>query len=639
MTADDNHTGNGDPPAGTVATGTGTGKVVEPQPQPVLGLTIPAGTRISGIFEIEKQIGAGGMGMVYRAHNIETGDAVAIKIVRAELAGNEQVIALFRKEAAVLHKLFHDAIVRYYIFGSDQAIGRQYLATEFVDGTPLSDIIAAGPLARDDAIDLAERLADGLAAAHAVPIFHRDISPDNIILPESDVSRAKIIDFGIARAATIGGGTVIGDSIAGKFDYMSPEQLGLFGAQVDARSDIYSLGIVLAEAFLGRSLQMGGTQLEVVEKRRKVPDLSAVEPGLRALLTAMTQPKPDDRIASMADVAAEARALRSGKGTRRSSNRSRVPAFLGVVALLAAGGAGYLYLAGSDESGSQTAGLNDPGRAATDPEPPALARTDVDPTGTPDADPGADEELLLQGFDDDGDAADPENPPQSADGSDGPTDISTLTPPEDTSSGAATQGQSPPDLDPTGEPSGIPAGSAGDPAINTPPEGQPGAGQPTGNRPVEGRPEEVGDDVPAFAPAGADPDPVAPDVEPAPGVGTHGADDPGTETTGDSGPQSAPPDDPPEFPVVVDPSAEPGGRDAQPPGAANGTPTIAIGEPVGTPTPQNQGEPAPATSGTPGGGSITEATSPAAIERSSARRPIAPRAAVCDKAILPPRKL
>ncbi|MEM7694514.1 MAG: protein kinase [Pseudomonadota bacterium] len=334
--------------------------------QPIPGLTIPHGTRLNGIFEIERQIGAGGMGMVYRAHNVTTQEPVAIKIVRAELADNAQVIALFRREAAVLHKLLHDAIVRYYLFTKDDTIGRPYLATEFVDGTPLADILSAGPLPLDDVLRLAERLADGLKAAHALSVFHRDIKPDNIILPGREVERAKIIDFGIAKAATLGEGTIIGDSIAGTFDYMSPEQLGLYGANVDARADIYSLGIVLAEASLGRSLDMGGTQLEVVEKRRKVPDLSQVDARLRPLLTAMLQPRPEDRTQSMAEVVAETQKLRGAPGGNTSPSQSLVKMVATLAGLAMIGGGVWFFL-------NQDAGPPD------DPTPPdqtALQRTD-----------------------------------------------------------------------------------------------------------------------------------------------------------------------------------------------------------------------------------------------------------------------
>ena len=321
------------------------------------GLTIPSGTRLNGIFEIERQVGSGGMGMVYRARNIETGDAVAVKIVRTEMADNPQVLALFRKEAAVLNKVSHDAIVRYYLFTTDPGINRPYLATEFVDGIPLTDVIEKGPLPRADLLALADRLADGLRAAHRHEIIHRDISPDNIILPDGDVRHAKIIDFGIARATLLGGGTVIGDSIAGKFDYMSPEQLGLYNKAVDARSDIYTLGIVLAEALLGRSLEMGGTQLEVIEKRRRVPDFSGIDPKLRALLTAMTQPKPDDRLQTMDAVAARVRMLMQAPEPAKAGPSGKVrfaAAIVGLVAIGAAAGGGYLLLTPEPEPADAT---------------------------------------------------------------------------------------------------------------------------------------------------------------------------------------------------------------------------------------------------------------------------------------------
>ena len=304
------------------------------------GILIPKGTRLNGIYEIEEVIGQGGMGMVYRGRAIETGDPVAIKVIRAEMAQNDAALALFRKEAAVLHTLLHEAIVRYYLFTRDPEIDRPYLATEFVDGTQLSDVISRGTLARADVLALAARLADGLQAAHKLSIIHRDISPDNVILPGGDVRRAKIIDFGIARASMIGGGTLIGDQIAGKFDYMSPEQLGLYGGEVTARSDIYSLGIVLAEAALGRQLDMGGTQVQVVEKRRSVPDLSPIEPKLRALLSSMLQPKPGDRPKTMTAVAEAARAMGAVAPSKaKTVGGMRWAAVAAVLALLAAGGA------------------------------------------------------------------------------------------------------------------------------------------------------------------------------------------------------------------------------------------------------------------------------------------------------------
>ena len=103
------------------------------------------------------------------------------------------------------------------------------------------------------------------------------------MIPGGDVARAKIIDFGIARSTQLGDGTMIGSGFAGKYNYVSPEQLGLFGGDVTAKSDIYSLGLVLVEAMTGQPIDMGGSQAAILEKRRKVPDLGAIDLRLRPL--------------------------------------------------------------------------------------------------------------------------------------------------------------------------------------------------------------------------------------------------------------------------------------------------------------------------------------------------------------------
>src|SRR5262252_3345628 len=262
------------------------------------------GTRLNGIFEIDQRIASGGMGEIYRGHAIETGDPVAIKVMRTDLADNAMALALFRKEASALHYIHHEAIVRYYVFSNDPGTGRHYLAMEFVDGEPLAELLKQGPLGFDAVRLLQERLAAGLSAAHQHGIIHRDLSPDNVLIPGGDLAQAKIIDFGIARSTRGGDGTIIGSGFAGKYNYVSPEQLGLFGGDVTTKSDIYSLGLVLAECLAGRPIDMGGTQFEVLEKRRIVPDLRAVDPRFRPLLEKMLQPNPADRPQSMGAVAA-----------------------------------------------------------------------------------------------------------------------------------------------------------------------------------------------------------------------------------------------------------------------------------------------------------------------------------------------
>jgi serine/threonine-protein kinase len=259
------------------------------------------GTILNGIYEIDAVIGVGGMGEVYRGHAIQSGDAVAIKMMRPEFARNQAALALFKKEASALHQIQHDAIVRYYVFAVEAVLQRPYLAMEFVNGQSLSDLLSSGQLGFEAAAALMRRIAAGLQAAHEREVVHRDVSPQNIIVPDANVTRAKLIDFGIARSP-LGDGTVIGGGFAGKFNYVSPEQLGLFGGDVTPKSDIYSLGLVLAEALTGRALDMGGTQVDVIEKRRRVPDLGNVDARFRSLLEQMLQPDPVDRPASMADV-------------------------------------------------------------------------------------------------------------------------------------------------------------------------------------------------------------------------------------------------------------------------------------------------------------------------------------------------
>lgn len=268
----------------------------------VEGGGVPAGTQLNGIYEVQKRIAIGGMGEVYVGRVIQTGDRVAIKMILPEHANNELIVDLFRREASTLHNLYHPAIVRYYVFSVDPVLNRPYLSMEFAAGPSLGERMREGPLTENEMTVLRRRIGGGLHAAHQLGIIHRDISPDNIILVDGDVEKAKIIDFGIAKSQT-NEGTLIGSGFAGKLNYVSPEQLGLEGGDVTAKSDIYSLGLVFAEAVVGRPLPMGGSQVEVIEKRRSVPDLSAVPQWIRPLIESMIQPSPADRPADMQAIA------------------------------------------------------------------------------------------------------------------------------------------------------------------------------------------------------------------------------------------------------------------------------------------------------------------------------------------------
>jgi eukaryotic-like serine/threonine-protein kinase len=326
-------------------------------------IRLAPGTRLNGIFEIDAHIASGGMGEIYSGHAIETGDSVAIKVMRSDLADNTMALALFRKEASALHFIYHDAIVRYYVFSLDPGIGRHYLAMEFVDGQPLSELLKSGPLSLETTLDLLERLAGGLSAAHQHGIIHRDLSPDNILIPGRDVRHAKIIDFGIARSTRNNDGTIIGSGFAGKYNYVSPEQLGLFGGDVTPKSDIYSLGLVIAECIAGRAIDMGGSQFDVLEKRRRLPDLAAIDSRLRPLIEEMLQPEPADRPDSMATIAAwrpRASSPVDPLPGHRPTSRKVIAALAAVVLLSLAGGAYYLFAGSWPTSPGKNVALNVP---------------------------------------------------------------------------------------------------------------------------------------------------------------------------------------------------------------------------------------------------------------------------------------
>jgi len=308
------------------------------------------GARLNNVYEIERLVAQGGMGEVYRGFNIQTGDPVAIKMIRPEFSNDPEILELFRREASILHSFTHDAIVRYFVFSVDPQLQRAYLAMEFVEGPSLKKRLGSGALPVTEVKVLQKRIASALEAAHQHGVVHRDISPDNLIMPDGDVRSAKVIDFGIARARRAGEETILGGAFAGKLNYASPEQLGLAGGDVTPKSDIYSFGLVLAEALLGHPIDMAGSQAEMIDKRRVVPaELSWVEPSMRPLLQAMLQPLPENRPSSMAEVAGwepqDTSAARALKAPVVAAERGgRTPALIGaLIALLSLGGAAYVF--------------------------------------------------------------------------------------------------------------------------------------------------------------------------------------------------------------------------------------------------------------------------------------------------------
>lgn len=225
-------------------------------------------------FEIVDKLGSGGMGDVYRARDTKLGRDVAIKVLPDEFSRDAERLARFRREAKVLASLNHPNIAA--IYGLEHSRGIHYLVLELVEGETLAERIARGPIPRDEALDIAMKVADALEEAHEHGIVHRDLKPANIKLTPDD--KVKVLDFGLAKAfseetaesaqtASSMSPTITRDAtrvgvILGTAAYMSPEQAK--GKRVDKRTDIFAFGAVLYEMLTGKKAFPGEDISEVL---------------------------------------------------------------------------------------------------------------------------------------------------------------------------------------------------------------------------------------------------------------------------------------------------------------------------------------------------------------------------------------
>lgn len=224
-------------------------------------MDILIGKILSGRYEILEKIGEGGMAVVYRAHCHLLKRDVAIKILRPEYANNEEFIRRFRQEAQAAASLSHHNIVNIYDIGHEGEW--RYIVMEYINGPTLKDVIKSqAPLPYEKAVNIAVQICSALEHAHKRGVIHRDIKPQNIMLTDDGI--VKVTDFGIAKAAAGVSITLNDSNTMGSVHYISPEQAR--GGYVDAKSDIYSLGIVLYEMVTGRVPFTGDTAVAVALK-------------------------------------------------------------------------------------------------------------------------------------------------------------------------------------------------------------------------------------------------------------------------------------------------------------------------------------------------------------------------------------
>ena len=274
-------------------------------------------------YRIVEQLGAGGMGVVFKAQDSRLQRAVALKFLPEQLAQQPQALERFRREARAASALNHPGICTIYDIGEQD--GRAFIAMEFIDGETLRSHVHGKALPVEELLELGIQIAEALDAAHAEGIIHRDIKPANIFVTKR--GRAKVLDFGLAKLvpkgvaiadADSGGDTSTSTSIAGIISgtpsYMSPEQVR--GDALDARTDIFSLGLVLYEMATGRQAFAGGTGGAIIEAVLTRPPVSVrsinpeIPPALEAIIEKALHKDREQRYQHAADLLADLRRLK-----------------------------------------------------------------------------------------------------------------------------------------------------------------------------------------------------------------------------------------------------------------------------------------------------------------------------------------
>lgn len=321
--------------------------------------TLEPGTLLADRYRIVRLLGLGGMGLVYRAMDEELDVEVAVKVLRPDRASQAQMLARFRRELVLARQVSHPNVVRIHDIGRHGDLW--FLTMDFVPGRSLRDVLRQeGPLEPERAAALVAEMARALDVAHAQDVVHRDLKPGNILVDDED--RPYLTDFGIARSMAETGLTRTG-GIVGTPDYLAPEQAR--GETVDARADLYALGLIFFELLTGELPFSRGTYAEILAQRtsgrpRTLADLGAkAPPRLRAVVERLLEREPDDRFGSAAEVVAALEG--DGPETRfRLPELRRVPRSARIAGALVAGlgllFAGWLWLAPGETDDAEPGG-------------------------------------------------------------------------------------------------------------------------------------------------------------------------------------------------------------------------------------------------------------------------------------------
>ncbi len=256
-------------------------------------------------YEIVREIARGGMANVYLARDRKLDRAVALKVLPAELSRDPTFVERFRLEAQAAGSLNEPTIVAVYDWGQEQ--DTSFIVMEYVEGRTLRDLIVRGPVDAAQAAEIGGEIAKALSAAHRAGVVHRDIKPGNVLI--TPTGEVKVTDFGIARANGAGDGLTKTGAVMGTATYFSPEQAQ--GLAVDARSDIYSLGVVLYEMVTGAVPFVGDSAVSVAYLHVREPVVAPsqrapqVPPGLEAIILTCLAKNPDERYQTADDLRAD----------------------------------------------------------------------------------------------------------------------------------------------------------------------------------------------------------------------------------------------------------------------------------------------------------------------------------------------